>query len=155
MTIKIVPMSAADYQAYLAMIIPVYAAEKVQAGNWTEAESLERSRQEYEIHLPQGIKTPGQSINNLVNELNEVVGFLWYGRLQKLAGIAFIYDFEIYAPFRRRGYAQQALELLAEEAKAQGFKRLELHVFGQNTAARELYRKAGYIETNVNMARDL
>ena len=153
--IKIVPMTNADYHTYLAKTVVEYAAEKVQAGNWTEAESLERSRLEFEHYLPQGVQTPGNFVNKLLNEGGETVGYLWYARQPNRPEVAFIYDFEIYAGFRRRGYADQALNALAAQARTQGFRRIELHVFGHNTAARELYKKAGYIETNIQMARDL
>ena len=52
-----------------------------------------------------------------------------------------------------QGYATQALEALEAHAKPNGVKKLGLHVFGHNTAARELYKKAGYLETNVSMAK--
>ena len=148
-------MTEADYQAFLAKHIPEYAAEKVQAGNWTEAESLERARQDNQKLLPQGIHTPGHFLNMLINENAEMVGILWYARQESRPEEAFVFDFEIFEAFRRRGYASQALAALEVQAKAQGFKRLALHVFGFNTAARELYRKSGYIETNVNMAREI
>jgi len=153
--IDLVPMNETDYQVYLAKIIPEYADEKVQAGNWIEAEALERSRMEFEHYLPQGIHTPRHFVGKLLNESGEPVGFLWYGFLNESIDTAFIFDFEIYSAFRRRGYASQAMAVLEAQAKAQGVKRLELHVFGNNTPARELYKKAGYIETNVNMAKEI
>jgi RimJ/RimL family protein N-acetyltransferase len=153
--IKLIPMTEADYQVYLARAVAEYATDKVQAGNWSEAEALEKSRLEFEHSLPEGIHTPEHFVGKLLNENDEPVGYLWYARLENKPATAFIYDFEIYAPYRRRGYASQALAALVEHAKARGLNRLELHVFGYNTAARELYKKAGFIETNVNMARDL
>lgn len=153
--ITLAPMSEADYQAFLERLIPEYAADKVRAGNWNEAEALERSRQDMEKYLPRGIHTEGNFVGNLLNENDEPVGVLWYARLEDRPGTAFIFEFEIHASFRRRGFATQALAALETHARSRGFKRLELHVFGYNTAARDLYKKAGYIETNVNMAREL
>ena len=153
--IKLIGMAEGEFAVYLSRAIPDYAAEKVQAGNWLEAEALERSRKEYEDLLPQGVQTQGNYLFTLINESNEPVGYLWYARLEKYPQVAFIYDFEIYSAFRRRGYASQALNELARLARSQGFKKLELHVFGFNTAARELYKKSGFIETNVNMSKEL
>lgn len=149
----LVQMTEPDFQAYLARAIQEYAQDKVQAGNWSQGEALERSRKEFENYLPQGIQTPENYLFSLLNEKGEKVGFLWYATLPKQPGLAFIYDFEIYEPFRRRGYASQALAALEQDAKARGAKQIELHVFGHNTAARLLYRKAGYIETNVMMTK--
>ena len=153
--IALVPMTESDYQGFLAKLIPDFASDKVQAGNWTEAESLERSSQEMAKLLPQGIHTPGQFVTKLVNESGEVVGDLWYARQENRPTEAFIFDFEILTPFRRRGYASQALDALVTLAKTQGFDRLALHVFGSNTAARELYKKSGFNETNVQMAKEI
>ena len=153
--IELVPMTEADYQVYLARAVAEYAADKVQAGNWSEAEAIEKSRLEFEHYLPEGIHTSGNFVGKLLNENDEPVGYLWYARLANKPEAAFIYDFEIYAPFRRRGYASQALAALEVHAKALGIKKLGLHVFGSNTAARELYKKAGFIETNVNMAKEI
>ena len=153
--IRLEPMSEAEYRVYLEKLILEYAAEKVRAGNWTEAESLERSRLETEGLLPQGVQTPGNFIHKLLNENGETVGILWYARREKPPETIFIYDFEIHESFRRRGYASQALLALEQQVRPQGIKKLELHVFGSNVAARELYKKSGFIETNVQMAKEI
>ena len=161
--ITLSPMTESDYRAFLDKFIPVYAADMVEAGNWTEMESLERSRQAMDRFLPEGIKTPGQFIYNLMSETGEKVGLLWYGRQADWPAEAFIFEFEIYELYRRRGYARQALAALEIQARRQEFKRLALNVFASNTAARQLYLKSGFvesvhkfgIETNVNMAREL
>jgi len=153
--IQLVPMTEADYAAYLEKTIPQYAREKVEAGNWTEAEALERSRKEYEGFLPEGLRTPGNFLFMLVNASGEKVGWLWYALKEKKPELAFIYDFEIYDQFRRRGYATAALSALEQDARPRGVNKLELHVFGFNTAARELYQKCGYAETNVIMAKSI
>ena len=44
---------------------------------------------------------------------------------------------------------------VAALATRMGYTRIELHVFGDNAIARELYRSLGYIETDVHMRRDL
>jgi len=67
--ISLTPMTEVDYQEYQERLIPIYAAENVKAGNWAEAGSVERSRQEYSIFLPQGLATPGHYVCKLLNEL--------------------------------------------------------------------------------------
>jgi ribosomal protein S18 acetylase RimI-like enzyme len=153
--INLVPMTEEDFQAYLTRAVSEYAADKVRAGNWPEADAIELSRQNYARLLPQGIHTPANFVGKLLNEDGQTVGILWYARLGEEFEEAFIFDFEVYAPFRRRGYASQALAALEVHAKALGVKKLGLHVFGYNTPARELYKKTGFIETNVNMAKEI
>ena len=151
--ISLTPMTEPDFQVYLANAIQAYAQDKIRAGNWSQDEALERSTKEYEGYLSQGIQTPNNYLFSLMNENGEKVGFLWYAALQP--GLAFIYDFEIYEPFRRRGYASQALAAFELDAKALGLKQIELHVFGHNTAARALYKKMGFEETNVMMTKHI
>ena len=148
-------MSESDYQNYQRTAIQKYADEKVQAGNWNSDEAIERSRKEFEGYLTQGVHTPAHFLFNLVNENGEKVGLLWYAELSDRPGNAFIYDFEIYDAFRRRGYASQALTALEKDARQRGMKQIGLHVFGHNSAARELYKKAGYLETNVMMSKKI
>jgi ribosomal protein S18 acetylase RimI-like enzyme len=153
--LRLESMSESEYQAYLEYVIPLYADDKVQSGNWTADEALERARKEYENFLPNGIHTAGHFVGKMLNENDENVGFLWYGVLPQRPEWVFIYDFEVYAAFRRRGYATQALAALEAHVKPQGIKNLELHVFGHNLAARELYKKAGFIESNVIMTKKI
>jgi len=50
--IELVPMTESEYQVYLARAVAEYAADKVQAGNWSEAEAIEQSRLSFEHYLP-------------------------------------------------------------------------------------------------------
>ncbi len=153
--IELQPMNETDFSLFLDRSVVEYAKEKVRAGNWSEEESLERSRKEFEHYLPAGLHSERNFLFMLINENGEKVGYLWFTFFPERPTHAFILDFEVYEPFRRRGYASQALAALEAQARAQGFKQIELHVFGHNLAARELYKKSGFIETNVNMAKEI
>jgi ribosomal protein S18 acetylase RimI-like enzyme len=153
--ITLLPMSEPDFQIYLVKAIREYASEKVQAGNWTIDEAPERSRQEFKGYLPEGVQTPDHFLFSLINEKNEKVGFLWYAALPNQPGQAFIYDFEIYEAFRRQGYASQAIAALEKDAGSRRMTQIGLHVFGHNIAARELYKKMGFTETNVMMSKKI
>jgi ribosomal protein S18 acetylase RimI-like enzyme len=139
--ITLIPMTESDYRSYLETAVVSYAQDKVDAGNWTESEALERSRQEFQKLLPQGNHTEANFLFTLVNGTGQQVGYLWYNLDPHRPDFAFIYDFEIYEQFRRQGYATQALKVLETHAKPKGVKKLGLHVFGYNTAARELYKR--------------
>jgi len=52
-------------------------------------------------------------------------------------------------------YAVVVSETVVAEARARGIGRLELNVFGGNDVARHLYRSLGYVETSVQMGKDL
>jgi ribosomal protein S18 acetylase RimI-like enzyme len=66
---------------------------------------------------------------------------------------AFIYDFSIHPPYRRKGYGAQALRAVEVKARALGLESIGLHVFGHNRAAQALYEKLGYEVTNINMSK--
>jgi ribosomal protein S18 acetylase RimI-like enzyme len=84
------------------------------------------------------------------------VGMLWFAVERRPAGArAFVYDVEVFEPFRRRGYAEQAFKAMEERVRELGLNTISLHVFGHNHAARTLYEKLGYIATNLNMSKTL
>lgn len=151
--IRLQLMTESDFKEYLSSAVGVYASEKVKAGNWKESEALERSRKEFNDLLPQGICTPDHFLFNIKNEEDMKAGFLWFAIAPRQPEWYFIYDFEIHDAFRRRGYATQALAELDAFAHAHGIGGIELHVFGYNTAARALYKKAGFIEANIMMTK--
>jgi len=154
--IELVPMTSAEFDAWLPGTIAGYAAEHVRSGRWSGDEALVRSREEHERLLPQGLATPDHHLCNIVPAGGgQAVGMLWFQAMQKPTPSAFVYNIEIYPEFRRRGYAEQAMLELEEEARRLGLTGIRLHVFGHNTAARPLYDKLGYVPTNINMLKEL
>jgi len=153
--IQLNPLSEEDYQAHLALLIPEYAQEHVAAGNWLAEEAEEKATQEIRQLLPAGLATPGHYWLAIDDEaLGQRVGLLWLAvDERRQPPSAFIYDFVIDEPFRRRGYGRLALLALEDKARELGIGTISLHVFGHNHAARALYEKAGYEVTNLHMAK--
>lgn len=150
------PMTEAEYAGWLERKIPAYAADKVASGQWTEAESLEKSRREYAELLPEGPATPENHLHSIVDDDGRVVGALWFAMKRKFdARIAYVFDVEIDADQRRRGHALRAFEALDREAVALGLTGVALHVFGHNTEARALYERLGYEPTNISLYKPL
>ena len=148
-------MTEEEFQAFLAQSVPEYASEKVQAGNWTPEEALERSRKDHATLLPEGLASPNQHLYSI--ELGgRPVGRLWLSvDPQASGGAGFLYDLQVAEPYRRQGIAREAMRLLEKEALSLGVRSLGLHVFGYNLAARALYEKLGYETTNINMSKAL
>ena len=103
--VRLVPMKATEYESYLAISIREYAEEKVQAGNWQPEEALERSTQDFQKLLPDGVATKDNYLYDIVDEtLGLKVGMIWLARiLQGAKPVMFIYDFRIDEPYRRKG----------------------------------------------------
>jgi ribosomal protein S18 acetylase RimI-like enzyme len=148
------PMTQARYEAWLVATIREYAAEKVASGNYAEDGALERSKAEFDALLPQGLQTPGHQIVSMVDDAGQDVGYVWWTIEDRPVGkVVFIYDIAVDAEHRRKGHAQAALAEAERFAGEHGCIGVMLHVFGSNTGARQLYRKAGYEETNVIMLK--
>jgi ribosomal protein S18 acetylase RimI-like enzyme len=155
--VRLLPMTEEDYRNYLEFAIPNYAQEQVKAGAWHPEGARQKAEAAFRVLLPDGLASPGQYLCVVVDETQgERVGCLWYGVRDGDSGkFAAIYDIVIWEPFRRRGHGIQTMEALEEKVKELGLKEIMLHVFGYNIGARALYRKMGYVEANITMARRL
>jgi RimJ/RimL family protein N-acetyltransferase len=155
--VRLAPMSETDYAGFLDWSIADYAEAQIRAEAWTAEDARQLSEAAFQRLLPDGLSTPNQHLCTIVDEaLGEDVGFLWYGPREEESGqYVILYQFVILEPYRRQGYGTAALQALEDRARELGMDRVVLHVFGQNEAARALYRKAGYVERNVTMVRRL
>ncbi|MHB1294658.1 MAG: GNAT family N-acetyltransferase [Anaerolineae bacterium] len=154
--IRLTPLSALDWASYRAEAVRNYAAEKVRAGNWAAEDALAHADADFTQLLPLGIDTPGHLLYAIEEAASHTqVGVLWVSGVRQGSGpaMAFVYDFVIYADYRRRGYGEAALHALESVVRGMGLETIGLHVFGHNHAARKLYEKLGYQVTNLNMAK--
>lgn len=153
-SVRLRPLSQQEFDVWLAASIIDYAADKVAAGNWTQEEAVARSQADYARLLLDGLATPQHHFFAIVHDpADEQVGVAWLAETDFAKPAVFLYDFVIFEPYRRRGYALQALARLEDEAKKLGMSGIALHVFGHNQAARALYEKAGFEITNINMRK--
>ncbi len=150
------PMTEAELQSFLEPAIVEYAQDHVAAGRWTEEEAVEQSRKEFYDLLPDGVATPNHYLFTLMNEAQQKVGVLWFAKRENQGHLAaFVYDVRIDEAFRRQGYASEAFREMENKVRALGWNKISLHVFGNNHAAQEMYKKLGYETTNVSMAKTL
>ncbi len=154
--IYLIPMDESEYRSYLAKAIADYAQDHVNAGNWLPEDALRESEQEFHTLLPDGPATKNQYLFSIRDEAETPVGMLWFAAQERhRMPCAFVYDFKIDERFRRRGYGEQAFQVLEDKVRALGLDTISLHVFGNNRPARALYEKLGYITTNVMMTKQL
>jgi ribosomal protein S18 acetylase RimI-like enzyme len=149
-------MTNPEYAAWLEESIPAYAADKVASGQWTEEESLARSKKENDELLPQGLQTPDNHLFTIVDSKSAAVGMLWFAVKTKFnARIAFVFDVSVNPDRQRQGHATRAFEDLEDEVQRLGLSGIALHVFGHNAGARALYTKLGYEPTNISLFKPL
>jgi RimJ/RimL family protein N-acetyltransferase len=156
--IRFEPFGSEEFLAYVESDIRRYAEEKVLAGNWEKEEAPRLAEKEFRALLPDGINTKDNFLYSIVDgEFGQKVGIIWIAVNipSTLKGDLFVYDFEIFEKFRRKGFATNALKVLDAKARELGKDRISLHVFGQNHPARKLYQKNGFEETNVMMSKKL
>jgi len=150
------PLTREQFEEWLPRAIAEYAQEHVTGGRWTAREATRKSREEFDLLLPQGVASKGHRFFSIVRLPDrKAVGILWIRIEKKPQPSAFIFNIEIFRSFRRRGYATRAMKLLEQEARRLGLENIRLHVFGHNHAARPLYEKLGYVATNIGMRKKL
>ena len=156
--VKLLPMTQAEYEPWLEQAILDYADDKVRTGSWPAVDGLERSREEFHKLLPDGPATADNYLFTIwaALEAGEApVGMIWFATPPWKPPIAFVHAFLIDEPFRRRGFATQALQALEDKVRPLGLDTIGLHVFGHNRGARALYEKAGYEVADLVMAKKI
>ena len=153
--VRLRPMRPDEYPAFIAASKAGYTHDMVVHGGMLPALAEKKSEEDHVAILPDGLATAGQWIW-VVESDGEAVGHLWVAeRGTPERRTLFIYGVEIDEAQRGRGFGRAAMLLAEGEARARGIGRVELNVFGGNEVARGLYRSLGYVETSVQMAKDL
>ena len=63
----------------------------------------------------------------------------------------YVYDLEVFEPFRRRGFGEGLLSFAAGEAERAGADAVRLTVWEGNDGAKALYRRLGFVDENARM----
>ena len=150
--VKLEPIQQEEFERFLETEIRGYAEDHVRNGNWPAEGALERSRKEFERYLPDGIHSQDQYVYSIIDESDNKIGVLW---VQVKDQKAFIFDFVVDEAFRGKGYGKQALAAMDEKLKSMNAESVSLHVFGDNIAAQELYKKVGFQITGIHMKKTL
>ena len=153
--VRLVELGDAPYHEYRRDLVRNYAADKVRAGAWSQAEG--RAARDVDELLPEGPATQGHFLYSVRDAFSDAeVGTVWFALRDSGVGRSvWIYDIKIDESFRRKGYASRTLELVEDRAIKLGARSVELHVFGHNHGARALYEKMDYNETSITMAKKI
>jgi GNAT superfamily N-acetyltransferase len=153
--VTLAPMTQPIYDAWRDRSVREYAAGHVAAGNWPAEGSLARAGAAFDELLPDGLATAGQQLWSIRDSGGAHVGILWVGPRPNVPDALWIWDIMVEPEARGRGHGQAALEALHAWARDHGYGRVGLHVFASNDVARRLYRRVGYVETDVTMEKRL
>lgn len=153
MTVTIQPMTATEYQDWLAPTLEAYARAKVASGEWPADGAPARARREHAELLPHATATPDHHLFTAYDR-DEPVGVLWLFVSAERAD-AFIYDIAVDKAHRGRGLGRELLAAAEGWSRGRGMRSVSLHVFGRNTVARRLYESSGYEVTDLSMTKPL
>lgn len=148
-------MGSAEFDEWLTSRVARYARERAQADALDEATSLERAERQFAELLPQGPQTPDQLLRVAEDDHGTRVAVVWVGPHPAVPDAAWVWDVEVEQDRRGRGYGRAVMLAAEDLARQLGRKHLGLHVFGENSVARQLYRSLGYDEVHVQMSKPL
>ena len=150
------PLRPDEIESWHRHHVEDYVADRVTAG---EPEEVARRAvaEQHAGYFPDGRPAPGHEL--LAGEDDgQLVGIVWWGPHPRRAddsSAAWLYDIEVVAAERGRGYGRALLDALEERLRAFGVRELSLNVFGDNQTARRLYASSGYREVAVVMSKPL
>lgn len=146
------PITKEQYEKYIDQSIQSYADELATSGLVDKENALAAAKNSFSKLLPDGENTKNNYLCYAYDN-DKIVGFIWYGFRNESE--AFIFDFFIEEPMRRKGYGKQVMLACEAAAKEKGAKTIGLHVFGHNQAARALYESLNYVPTSIQMKKEL
>jgi len=153
--VRLVPMTAEEFQAFMVVSMRDQAQGQIQAGTWRPeeaGENIERLRAQF---LPVGMATPNHFFFAVKEaETGASVGGLWY-LVQEDEGKRqfFVVDIQIDPEYRRLGHASAAFRAMEQQAREAGIGTISLHVFEHNSPARAMYERLGYVGAGTMMSK--
>lgn len=151
------PMSPDEFAHFVVWAVREQAAHHIRTGRCVPEQALDYAKGEYLLALPNGLQTQGSYLYTARDaSTGQRVGSLFLMLRRRAEAVeTFVFNIVVDEDVRRRGYGRAIMRATARWAREHGTASIGLHVFGHNTAARELYTSLGFRETNVSMQLDL
>lgn len=151
------PMTEAEFDEYRRHTISNYADSHVASGSWSKDEAEERAAADAAKLLPAGLATEDMLFYMAEAEDGEVVGWVWLCLRSPRGdrGFAWIYDIEVVANQRGKGYGRVLLAAAEAELRLRDVSTVGLQVFGPNVVAQRLYASAGYELMSQQLRKEL
>ena len=148
-------MKADEFEAYRSRIVTDYATAHVDAGDSSPDRAQGLAAEETESLLPEGADTQGMLLLTAESLKDGIVGLAWVALEHGEKRGAWIYDIEIVAGQRGKGYGRALLHALEQLVLEHGVESIGLNVFAGNNFARKLYESTGYEATSIQMRKAL
>jgi ribosomal protein S18 acetylase RimI-like enzyme len=155
-TVDLRTMLPDEFVTYLEWAIDDYGAELERNGKATGEAAKVASRASFDAALPDGLATYGHVLLVAIDPDDaQRVGVLWFGPSTDDPAMAWVYDITVDEERRRQGWGRAIMRAFEGEARAHGFVRAGLNVYGDNHVARRLYESLGYVETSRQLHKEL
>lgn len=153
--IQLVPMNEDQYDAFMELSERDQIEGQVRVGRWRADEAEARMAELKAQFLPLGMATPDHFFWSVKDTgSGEQVGGLWFALVEEAGQRAFfVFDIQVYEPYRRRGCGTQAFRAMEEKAREMEVSTVALHVFEDNLPARAMYHKLGYAGSGSQMTK--
>jgi GNAT superfamily N-acetyltransferase len=148
-------MNQDQYEALMKLSERDQIEGHVREGRWRPEEAEANMARLKAQFLPQGLATPNHYFWAVEDAASGVeVGGLWVAVAEEDGKRhLWVFEIQVYEPYRRRGYGTQAFLAMEEKAREMGVTSIGLHVFADNLPARAMYRKLGYAGTDTQMVK--
>ena len=140
--LRLDPMTVGEYADFVAVVTADYVRERQESGESPERAARVAAEQLGDL-LPDGRQSAHQHFL-AARTADGPVGHLWIDTSRPMA---FVYDVVVLAELRGRGHGAALMTAGAQWAQQRGAIALGLNVFAQNTVARRLYDRLGYVVT--------
>lgn len=133
-------MTEQEFATFSGVLVDQYATDVATSSGLTLEEARARSEEQVAGLIPLGLDSPAMEFFTAWHGKRPV------GRLWLFSGdsMAFVYDVEVRAEERRKGYGASIMSAAARWSREHGHPSIGLNVFAHNPAARSLYDRLGY-----------
>ena len=154
-SVRLVPMTTAAFENWREHSVESFAQDLARSAGRPLAAARQRARAVFAELLPNGIDTVDTWLRTVVDGEGTQLGTLWLGPHPERPTAAVVYDIEIAAGYRGRGFGRAAMLAAERLALDAGITEIGLNVFGFNTSAQQLYASLGYQVVATQMTKRL
>lgn len=150
------PITDDELPGFIEESIQGYVHQQHTMGGMPLEQARKEAARGYEQYFPDGRLLPGHAVLIATDDAGERIGRLWMApRGDGSTDTAFIYEIEVEASARGKGYGRALMHEAAKWSRDNGFRTLMLHVFGGNDVAINLYESLGFVTTDRMMKLEL
>jgi ribosomal protein S18 acetylase RimI-like enzyme len=142
--ITLVSMTAEEARSWLAESERDFASDLAESRGLTQDEAIAQAQGILREILPRNETTTGHVFNWITDDGTHV-GRVWFGPSSDDPTVLYIWDLSVDTDRRGQGLGGAALDAVAAIARDKGLASVLLSVFENNSDARRLYERKGFV----------